>query len=118
MSADNYGIIHRHGDGWGLSDISESDDRDPDLRYPMFTAATADEVCEYAETRYFEYGYTIAGDDGPQYTPSGVWYCRVHSGITDEDQPHGEGDPCDWGDRPSDGSCDWVELVIPPEVTR
>jgi hypothetical protein len=71
--------------------------------------------------------------DAPADTPSGVWYCRTHHGITNEDDPHDaeNGDRCDmwdhddgcvwedddhgWGSElPSNCSpCRWVELLVP-----
>lgn len=63
MSADNYGIIHRHRDGWGLSSGAASDDRPDDLKRPWFTAATYGEVQEFADTQYFEYGCRVDRTD-------------------------------------------------------
>lgn len=61
MSADNYGIIHPHGGGWGLSSGSASDDRPDDLSRPWFTADTLAEVEAHAEDSYFEYGVSYRG---------------------------------------------------------
>lgn len=58
MSADNYGVIHRHGDGWGLSMGFASDDEPCDLSRPYFTAPTPTEVENVAMREYFEYGFS------------------------------------------------------------
>lgn len=59
---------------------------------------------------------------------SGVWYCRTHSGIVNEDERHGEDDLCPWHEHDAEvcrvgherwhcegacSRCDWVELTIP-----
>jgi hypothetical protein len=46
---------------------------------------------------------------------SGVWYCRQHAGLVNEDDPHDNEneDPCPWADL-DDLKCRWVELLIPP----
>lgn len=67
MSADNYGVVHRHRGGWGLSMGFASDDEDGrelDLSRPYFTAPTRREVEEYADTEYFEYGWSVRRDSG------------------------------------------------------
>ena len=63
MSADNYGIIHRHGDGWGITMGFASDDREPNLDRPYFTAPTLAEVEAHADDEYFEYGVTVHDPD-------------------------------------------------------
>jgi len=43
--------------------------------------------------------------------PSGIWYCREHAGIKNEDS---SGD-CDFADLDNEPCGRWVELVIPDE---
>lgn len=62
MSADNYGIVHRHGDGYGLSMGFSSYDGPDDLTKPYFTAKTLEEVEEFAANEYFEYGWSTTDE--------------------------------------------------------
>lgn len=68
--------------------------------------------------------------------PSGVWYCRIHSGIVNEDERHDEDDQCPWHEHDDkvcpdpehdpdpnydwcEGDCSpclWVELLVPPPL--
>lgn len=62
MSADNYGVIHRHGDGFGLSMGFASDERPCDLSRPYITNSSLEAVVEHADTEYFEYGWDYDSD--------------------------------------------------------
>lgn len=47
------------------------------------------------------------------FEPSGIWYCRIHGGTVNEDEPHGDEDECPWLDSSEAGdfACDWTELL-------
>lgn len=59
MSADNFGVVHMHGDGYGLSMFFASDENEElDFSRPYFTSDDIQEVTEFAEEEYFEYGWS------------------------------------------------------------
>lgn len=60
MSADNYGIVHKHGDGFGLSMYFASDERTAEEQgfHPYITAPTLTEMVAKADEEYFEYGWS------------------------------------------------------------
>lgn len=70
MSADNFGVIHPHEGGWGLSMVFASDERVPDLSRPYFTAESVWEVIDHANEEYFEYGYRIMPENEDTGAPS------------------------------------------------
>lgn len=61
MSADNFGVVHRHGDEFGLSMGFASGDDSVDLSRPYFTGSLK-EVVKQANSEYFEYGWSYADD--------------------------------------------------------
>lgn len=65
MSADDYGIVHRHGDGWAVTVGFASDDdphNGPDKNRPDFTCQTRQEAESWASDAGFEYGWTLHAD--------------------------------------------------------
>ena len=59
MSADNYGVVHKllDGSGFGLTMAFMSDNEEPDLSKPFFKSEILEEVIDYADNYYFEYGW-------------------------------------------------------------
>jgi len=80
MSADNYGIIHKHGEIWGLTQLcASSDEYGPVSSYkPYFTAPTLDEVVAFASNEYFEYGFTIHSSAQERKAPDQAIYSAIN----------------------------------------
>lgn len=63
MSADNYGIIHKSPNGYGISQFfASAESEENDLSHPYHETQTLGEMIAFANTAYFEYGYSVMDD--------------------------------------------------------
>ena len=67
MSADNYGIIARHGNKWGVWMAFSSDELDDKViisgKDPMESYDTHKEALDYCGSEYWEYGFHTISDE-------------------------------------------------------